>query len=152
AKATDRNRPAASSPQTGAASRPGPGHRPHGRLGEPATGAQRAALIEIPVDSEVCQYVQYVQLMRPAIALHAAPSRLVPMEHKTTIGVRPERSARPWVSCPQRRISHVGIIPSVTMRDRDSRHRAVRDAATAQVTVTADQDSVRAAKVTAVLI
>jgi hypothetical protein len=38
------------------------------------------------------------------------------------------------------------------MRDRDSRHRAVRDAATAQVTVTADHDAVRAAKVTAVLI
>ena len=41
---------------------------------------------------------------------------------------------------------------SVTTRDRHSRHRAVRDAATAQVAVTADQDAVRAAKVTAVLI
>ena len=39
---------------------------------------------------------------------------------------------------------------SVTTRDRDRRHRVVRDAATAQVAVTADQDSVRAAKVTAV--
>jgi hypothetical protein len=38
------------------------------------------------------------------------------------------------------------------MRDGDSRHRAARDAATAQVAVTADQDSVRAAKVAAVLI
>ena len=38
---------------------------------------------------------------------------------------------------------------SVTTRDRGSRHRAVRDAATAQVAVTADQDSVRTAKVTA---
>jgi hypothetical protein len=38
------------------------------------------------------------------------------------------------------------------MRDRDSRQRAVRDAATAQVTVTANQDSVRVAKVTALLI
>ncbi len=38
------------------------------------------------------------------------------------------------------------------MRDRDSRHGAVRDAATAQVTVTADQDSGRAAKIIAVLI
>jgi hypothetical protein len=53
---------------------------------------------------------------------------------------------------PDRRISHVGPIPSVTTRDRDSRHRAVRDAATAQVAVTAGQDSVKAAKVTAVLI
>jgi hypothetical protein len=51
-----------------------------------------------------------------------------------------------------RRISHVGTIPSVTTRDLHSRHRAVRDAATAQVAVTADQDAVRAAKVTAVLI
>jgi hypothetical protein len=38
------------------------------------------------------------------------------------------------------------------MCDRDSRHQAARDAATAQVAVTADQDSVKAAKVTAVLI
>jgi len=38
------------------------------------------------------------------------------------------------------------------MRDRDSRHRAVRDAATAQVAVTADQDSVRTANVATVLI
>jgi hypothetical protein len=38
------------------------------------------------------------------------------------------------------------------MRDRDSRHRAAGDAATAQVTVTADQDSVRAVNVTAALI
>ena len=53
---------------------------------------------------------------------------------------------------PDRRISHSGTIPSVTMRDRDSRHGAVRDAATAQVTATADQDSVRAAKITAELI
>jgi len=37
------------------------------------------------------------------------------------------------------RISHVGTTPSVTKRDRDSRHQAVRGAATAQVTVTADQ-------------
>jgi hypothetical protein len=51
-----------------------------------------------------------------------------------------------------RRISHVGTIPSVTTRDRHSRHRAVRDDATAQVAVIADQDAVRAAKVTAVLI
>jgi len=38
------------------------------------------------------------------------------------------------------------------MRDRDSRHRVVRDAATARFAVIADQNSVRAAKVTAVLI
>jgi len=38
------------------------------------------------------------------------------------------------------------------MRDRDGRHRAFRDAATAQVTVTADQDAAGAAKVTAVFI
>jgi hypothetical protein len=38
-----------------------------------------------------------------------------------------------------RRISRVGTIPSVTMRDRDSRHQAVRGAATAQVTATAGQ-------------
>jgi len=38
------------------------------------------------------------------------------------------------------------------MRDRDIRHRPVSDAAPKQVTVTADQDSVRPAKVTAVLI
>ena len=48
------------------------------------------------------------------------------------------------------RISYVGIFPSVTMRDRDSHHWAFRDAATAQVVVTADQDSVRMAKVAAV--
>jgi len=42
----------------------------------------------------------------------------------------------------ERRISHVNTIPSVATRDRDSRHRAVRDAATGQVAVTADQDSV----------
>jgi hypothetical protein len=40
----------------------------------------------------------------------------------------------------------------VTMRNRDSRHRAVVDAATAHVTVTADLDSVRAANVIAALI
>ena len=49
-----------------------------------------------------------------------------------------------------RRISYVGIFPFVTMRDRDSHHWAFRDAATAQVVVTADQDSVRMAKVAAV--
>ena len=38
------------------------------------------------------------------------------------------------------------------MRDRNSRHRAVRDAATRQVVVTAAQDSVKAGKVAAVLI
>ena len=52
----------------------------------------------------------------------------------------------------ERRISHVGVIPSVTTRDHDSRHRAVREAATAQVALPAGQDSIRAAKVTAVLI
>jgi hypothetical protein len=51
-----------------------------------------------------------------------------------------------------RRISHVGVMPSVTTRDRDSHYSAVRDAATAQVAVTADHDSVTAATVTAVLI
>src|SRR5258707_7591678 len=40
-----------------------------------------------------------------------------------------------------RRISHVGVIPSVTTRDHDSRHRAVREAATAQVALPAGQDS-----------
>jgi len=40
----------------------------------------------------------------------------------------------------------------VTTRNRDSRHRAVVDAATAHVTVTADLDSVRAANVIAALI
>jgi len=49
-------------------------------------------------------------------------------------------------------VSHVGTIPSVTTRDRVSRHQAVRDAATARVAVTVAQDSVRAAKITAVLI
>lgn len=48
-----------------------------------------------------------------------------------------------------RQISHVGTILSVTTCDRDNRHRAVRDAATAQVAVTVDQDSVRAANVPA---
>jgi hypothetical protein len=38
------------------------------------------------------------------------------------------------------------------MRDRDSRHRVVRDAATASVTMTADQDSVRAVNLTAAII
>ena len=51
-----------------------------------------------------------------------------------------------------RRILHVGTIPSVTTRDHDGRHRALPGAATAQVAVTADQGSVSAAKVTAVLI
>src|SRR5260370_38316347 len=37
----------------------------------------------------------------------------------------------------ERRISHVSVIPSVTTRDRDSRHRAVRDAAAVQVAVSA---------------
>ena len=32
---------------------------------------------------------------------------------------------------PERRISHVGTLPSVTMRDGDSPHRIIRDAATA---------------------
>ena len=50
----------------------------------------------------------------------------------------------------ERRISYAGIFPLVTMRDRDSHHWAFRDAATAQVVVTADQDSVRMAKVAAV--
>jgi len=54
--------------------------------------------------------------------------------------------------CAYRRISHAGNIPSVTTRDRHGRHRAVRDAETAQVAVTADQDAARAEKVTAVLI
>ena len=51
-----------------------------------------------------------------------------------------------------RRISRAGNIPSVTTRDRHSRDRAVRDAETAQVAVTADQDAAWAEKVTAVLI
>jgi hypothetical protein len=46
-----------------------------------------------------------------------------------------------------RQISHVGTVLSVTRRDRDYPHQAVRHAATAQVTVTADQDSVRTANV-----
>ena len=46
----------------------------------------------------------------------------------------------------RRRISHAGNIPSVTTRDRHSRHRAVRDAETAQVAVTADQDAARSEK------
>src|SRR6266851_3347811 len=50
------------------------------------------------------------------------------------------------------RISRVGTIPPVTIRDRHSRHREVGDAATVRVAVTAGQDAVRAAKVTAVLI
>ena len=56
----------------------------------------------------------------------------------------------PSVSKRTERISYVGIFPFVTMRDRDSHHWAFRDAATAQVVVTADQDSVRMAKVAAV--
>jgi len=43
------------------------------------------------------RYVQYVQLIRTAIALHAALLRLAPTGHKTTIRVRPGRPARPWV-------------------------------------------------------
>jgi hypothetical protein len=43
-------------------------------------------------------------------------------------------------------------VPFATTRDRASRHRAVGDAATAQVAVTADQDAVRTANVTTVLI
>jgi hypothetical protein len=54
---------------------------------------------------------------------------------RSTPGTAPRRAYR--------RISHVGVIPSVTTRDRDSRHRAVRDAATAQVAVTADQSGRR---------
>ena len=50
----------------------------------------------------------------------------------------------------ERRISYVGIFPSVTMRDRNGHHWGFRDAATAQVVVTADQDSARMAKVVAV--
>ncbi len=61
----------------------------------------------------------------------------------TSRSARPARALATLVEPRLRRISHVGTIPFVTMRDRDSRHEAVRDAATAQVTVTADQDSVR---------
>jgi hypothetical protein len=50
------------------------------------------------------------------------------------------------------RISHAGTILSVTMRDRDGLSPAFRDAATAQVTATADQDAAGVAKVTAVFI
>jgi hypothetical protein len=64
--------------------------------------------------------------------------------HKRT----PSRTGR----LPYRRISHVRIIRSVTMRDPDSRHRVTRDAATASVTMTADQDSVRAVNLTAAII
>jgi len=64
----------------------------------------------------------------------------------------PSKSAREVASRFERRISHAGNIPSVTTHDRHSRHRAVRDAETAQVAVTADQDAARAEKVTAVLI
>ncbi len=38
-----------------------------------------------------------------------------------------------------RRISHVGTITPIAMRDRDSCHESVRGEAAAQVTVTADQ-------------
>jgi hypothetical protein len=48
------------------------------------------------------------------------------------------------------RISHIGAVPSATRRDRDSGYRAVRDAATAQVAVIADQDAVRTADVATV--
>ena len=58
--------------------------------------------------------------------------------YRTSERYDPGRNA--YTESAIRRISHVGTIPSVTMRDRHSRHRAVRDAATAQVTVTADQD------------
>ena len=51
----------------------------------------------------------------------------------------------PAVGCPT-------IPPRHNARNRDSRHRAVVDAATAHVTVTADLDSVRAADVIAALI
>ena len=48
--------------------------------------------------------------------------------------------------------AHITGRPSHATRDRDSRHLAVSDAATAQVAGQPTQDSVRAAKVTAVLI
>jgi len=50
-------------------------------------------------------------------------------------------------------LTHFALV-AAPMLSSDSwcRHRAVCDAATAQVTVSADQDSVRAAKVTAVFI
>ena len=54
---------------------------------------------------------------------------------------------------PDRRISHVGAIPPVTMRDRNNPYGPVRDAATAQVAVLAvDQDSITTADVTTLLI
>lgn len=66
--------------------------------------------------------------------------------------VEERRGSRARPELTIRQISYISTIPFVTMRDRDSRHRAARDAATAQVAVTADQDSVRAAKVAAVLV
>jgi hypothetical protein len=49
------------------------------------------------------------------------------------------------------RISHACNIVSVATRDRHSRRRAVREAETAQVAVTAGQDAARAEKVTVLI-
>jgi hypothetical protein len=72
-------------------------------------------------------------------------------DHPVTRG-HEHRKPRVMIRPERKRISHAGNIPSVTTRDRHSRHRAVRDAETVQVAVTADQDAARAEKVTAVLI
>jgi prevent-host-death family protein len=95
-----------------------------------------------------------------AILAHSQASRGFRAESRGGVHVWPRspRSALPWMTTAEwpaaaqiGRISRAGTNPLVTERDRDSRHRAVRDAATAQV-ATADQDSVRAVEVTAVLI
>ncbi len=61
------------------------------------------------------------------------------------------RARGPALAVLSPRSSRAGTIPSVT-RDRDIRHLAIRDAVTAQVTVTPDQYSVSAAKVAGALI
>jgi hypothetical protein len=97
------------------------------------------------------------ELMVNALAPRRSPARLSKRTGLSAGAEHPflrryDHHADPSASAPDRRISHVSTIPSVTTRDRGGRHRAVRDAATAQVTVTADQDSARAVKVAAVLI
>jgi len=90
-----------------------------------------------------------IEVSRPIAGHHALPvaCRAEMPVRRHDHGHRVNRDRR-----AERRISHAGNIPSVTTRDRHSRHRAVRDAETAQVAVTADQDAARAEKVTAVLI
>lgn len=111
-----------------------------------ATG--QPALPQIPCRPALAHILQLAMPRPPVPTGDPGPSTLLRSRNDDRRPVRREAGGTQKAdSCMQvRRISHVCTIPSVAICDRDGRHQAVRDAATAQVTVTAYQNPIRAAR------